>query len=413
MQKNHVIQEHFFDKSLYDKHALSVVEILQQNGYKAYFVGGCVRDMLLGANPKDFDVLTDARPSALLKLFRNARIIGKRFPIVHVIFSRHFIEITSLVSKNDTFWRRWFFSKVKGSLEEDALRRDFTVNALYYDPLNNELFDPLGAMSDLHLKKLVMIGSVPKRMQEDPVRMLRALRLAAKTGFSIDKDLLDYFSSMSNQLESVSDQRIYLEFVKMLMSGAACAGFEHMSSARCISVLLPAVSHLFNDRLYKKIAMEMLPRALTDIDARVNNNKNVSLVFALAVFFWLPVDALVRDRKLETSEEAIMLALNSIAYPVRIPMRLREGIAELYSIQYSMRYRKVDNIFAMMKHPRFRASVDFLMLRAKSDLRLQELAAWWFDFLNSDDLGKAYMLYEQDNINRFKKHKHRNYKRRR
>lgn len=385
-----------FDKRLYDKHALSVVETLQASGYQAYFVGGCVRDLLLDTKPKDFDVVTNARPAAILKLFRQARIIGKRFPIVHVSFGRHFIETTTWVTNRDSLWRRMFYATVNGSIEEDAARRDFTVNALYYDPVSELLIDPVGGLDDLDKKILRMIGPVMQRMEEDPVRMLRALRFAGKTGFRLDVELHKNLSQVGQYLHDESDQRIYLEWVKMVLSGASLSSFENIKSSQCLGILLPALQQVFQDPMRRKIGLAMIERALGAIDERLSSNKTVSLVFALSVFFWFPIERLLREKRLKSNEDAVCKALLQIASPIRIPLKIREGISEIYVMQTSMRHRSSEHVMTLMKHPRFRASFDFLMLRASSDARLTELAAWWHDFYVGDDWVKADMLQAQD-----------------
>lgn len=394
--KNHLQISVSFDRRLFDKHALSVVEKLQKNGFQAYFVGGCVRDLLLGAIPKDFDVLTNARPQSILKLFRNAQMIGKRFPIVHVSFGRHFIETTSWVAKRDPLWRRLFSSTIKSSVLEDARRRDFTVNALYYDPVAKVLLDPLDGMRDIKNKELRMIGPVMERMKEDPVRMLRALRLAGKMNFRIESDLQKKLCLLGPYLQDESDQRIYLEWVKMVMSGSALNSFELINDSDCLGILLPSLQQLFKDHMRRKIGLNLIRRALHAIDDRMRLNKTVSLVFALSVFFWMPVEQMLRDKRLKSNEEAVSKVLLSVAYPIRIPIKIREGISEIYVIQTAMKHRSSEHVLALVKHPRFRASFDFLMLRASVDYRVTDLAAWWHDYFYGDDWLKASMLYDQD-----------------
>lgn len=385
-----------FDRRKYDQSALKVVETLQKNGFEAYFVGGCVRDLLLGLKPKDFDVVTNARPASILKLFKHARVIGKRFPIVHVSFGRHFIETTTWVTKHDALWRRLFCKAVKSSLKDDAMRRDFTVNALYYDPVAEVLVDPLHGLDDIDSKTLRMIGPIMERMKEDPVRMLRALRLASKLDFSIEPQLQSSLSKVGAYLQDESDQRIYLEWVKMLLSGSALKSFEIIKESQCLDVLLPALQQVFQDSMRKKSGLSMVRRALAAIDERFRSNRTVSLVFALSVFFWMPVERMLREKRLKSNEDAMCKVLLQIAYPIRIPIKIREGISEIYVMQTAMKHRSSEHVLTLTKHPRFRASYDFLMLRASSDFRMRELAMWWHDYFHGDDYVKAHMLHEQD-----------------
>lgn len=385
-----------FDESQYDSCALRVVKTLKQHGYRAYFVGGCVRDLLLGVTPKDFDVLTDARARTLLKLFPHARVIGRRFPIVHVPFGRHFIETTSWVTAHDSWWRRLWSTRVKATLEEDAVRRDFTINALYYDPCTHELFDPLKGMEDLESGVLRMIGDPKERLAEDPVRMIRALRLSAKTGLRLEPGLFDSLKAVSEDLKRESDQRIYLEWVKMLLSGAALTSFRYIVDSGSLPVLLPALDEVWSDGRMRRRGMALIERALEAIDTRLSEQKTVSLVFALSVFFWAPIDRMCYERSLKPHADLISRALLDCAGPIRIPLRVREGIGEIYEMQYRFSHRNPSDLIAMLGHPRFRASYDFFMLRAASDPKMCELALWWHDFLEAEEWQRAYFIWAQE-----------------
>ena len=386
-----------FNKRWYDKHAYSVVEILQENGFKAYFVGGCVRDMLLGQKAKDFDVLTDARPAAIAALFKNSRLIGRRFPIVHITFGRHFIETTSMMPAQDPWYYRWFSRKVYGSLVEDAQRRDFTVNAMYYDPVGELLHDPLHALEDIEHKRLKMIGSIVERMKEDPLRMLRAIRISGKTGLKMDASLIEAFPHITDYLHAENDQRVYLEWVKMILSGSALPSYHILQSMpQCFSIMLPSLQEIYQVSVWRRIGSQLIERALAAIDERFQNNKTVSLVFALSIFFWLQIDKMVRDKVIHASEPNIASQLTQIMLPLRVPVKVREGISEIYAMQYAMKHRSSQNVSIVMRHPRFRASYDFLMLRAASDLKVMGLASWWHDFIHGDEMIRAYMMREQD-----------------
>lgn len=396
-QMKNIMNNMKLHKKWYDKHALAVVNTLQENGFKAYFVGGCVRDLLLGQKPKDFDILTNARPAAISKLFRNSRMIGRRFPIVHVTFGRHFVEITSMMPAFDPWWRRWFSDKFYSSLAEDAARRDFTVNGLYYDPIQEELHDPLDAMKDLKNKKLTMIGPILQRMKEDPVRMLRAIRLAGKTGLTMDQALVDAFPHIAAYLHDESDQRIYLEWVKLVLSGSALPSFNIlMATPHCFALMLPSLHEMYSVSIWRRIGTHLIERALRAIDERFHANKTVSLVFALSIFFWLQIDKRVRDKQLNHSESDITQQLVGVMAPLYVPIKIREGIAEIYAMQYAMKNRSTQNVARLIRHPRFRASYDFLMLRASADLKVTDLAQWWYDFVHGDVMAQAYMLRQQD-----------------
>lgn len=383
-----------FPSHLYDKKALYVVEKLQENGFEAYFVGGCLRDFILGKTPKDFDVLTNARPEAIMKLFRQTRIIGRRFPIVHVTFGRHIIEVTSWVSTKDSWWRRLLSNKIRGSLKEDAKRRDFTANALYFDPCKNQLHDPLHGLDDLRKKLLKTIGDPNVRLREDPIRLLRALRFAGKTGLRPESVILENIPDILPLLAKESDQRLYLEWVKILLSGASLPTLELIMHAGCLDALLPAVGSAMNQH-HGRALKETTLRLLQSIDQRLQQQKSVSLVFGLSALFWPAISEKIAKKACTTEPQDIADCLQNLTLPVRIPLRIREGMAELYALQFSMRRHGEKDVQLLLAHPRFRAAYDFLILRAFADHRTVPLASWWKEYMEGDDFVRAHLLREE------------------
>ena len=216
--------DHGIDPAKLDPHALKVVSTLREAGFDAYLVGGCVRDLLAKQNPKDFDVATNATPDEVRKLFKRARLVGRRFPIAHVRFGREIIEVSTFrqgaIDQVETNAQGLIVKDhVFGSIVEDAFRRDFTINALYYDPERDEVIDYVNGVEDLTNSRLQFIGDPQSRLAEDPVRMLRAIRFAAKLGLQLDHHLTDLYEETAERLEAIPGARLFDEFMKMFLSG--------------------------------------------------------------------------------------------------------------------------------------------------------------------------------------------------
>ena len=238
------INEHSLRTQLTDANALNVIKVLNANGFQAYLVGGCVRDALCGVKPKDFDVATDAPLEAVSKLFRRSRIVGRRFPIVHVRFGRDLIEVSTFrqsISDKVVHDDRGMILRDNafGTLHEDAFRRDFTTNALYYDPSNDEIIDFVDGIKDIKQKRLRFIGNTRTRLAEDPVRMLRAMRFSAKLGFAIDPEILRYAKESANSLEAVSPARLFDEFIKLFLNGYAEVVWRQLRETPVANALFP------------------------------------------------------------------------------------------------------------------------------------------------------------------------------
>ena len=397
--------EHGIRKDELSNAAISVCEGLHKAGYKAFVVGGAVRDLLLGRHPKDYDVATDATPEQVRSVFRRARIIGRRFKLVHVMFRDETVEVSTFranhpaVDADEKDGRadehgRLLRDNVYGNQEEDAIRRDFTMNALFYDPEREEVWDCVNGFADIKKKRVVMIGDPTARYREDPVRMLRAARLAAKLGFTIDAATEAPIATLGPLLDNVPTSRLFDEMQKLLFSGHALNGIEKMRSLGLHSGILPVLDQLFNDAAAKAFVVLALQRT----DERIAQDKGVSPAFLFATLFWWPMvqrwQVLEANgvRSLQAMHEAMDDVLDAQRKTLAIPRRLDPLIKELWVAQPRFVHRSQRQAFRTLTHPRFRASYDFYALRAEAGDADQEIAAWWERFQFADEKVQESML---------------------
>ena len=372
-------------KTLVDKHANKVLAELEKNGYESYLVGGCIRDLLLGLSPKDFDVATTAKVSQVVSLFRHAMQIGRRFPIAHVRFYNMVVEVTTLQTEKRSLWQRIFGKKSPNVLLEDAHRRDFTVNALYYNPGKDLLQDPLDGTSDIKARVIRSIGDAQKRVQEDPIRMLRAVRLAAKLKFKIDPELKEAISQHKEKLLEGSSQRLFQEFVKIVMSGRSFESWKLMSQCGLLDILVPKVRQ--QDAPFHTEGLKLS-------DERIMSGKKVSLIYALAMIFWPGFQHAVGRMPFKVRHDWSNI-LNKIMAPLQVPAKVKEGILQLYELQFAMQFGRADKLQHIIANHRFKASYDFLMMRAASDPTIYQSASWWYDFFHSEEWVQAHMLRDR------------------
>jgi len=288
---------HRIDPHLLSKNAVKVTDTLQQAGYEAFIVGGAVRDLALGIGPKDFDVATNATPDQVQKLFRKARLIGRRFQIVHVTFfgkgAPEIIEVSTFRALLDNAGDhvaesgRILRDNVWGSQHEDAARRDFSINAMYYDPSTETVLDYHGGMADMQKKTLRMIGDPAKRYREDPIRMLRAIRFAAKTGFTLDAATRAPIAKLGNLIHDVPAARLFDEILKLLMSGYSWAAIQGLRDAGLHHGLLPLLDHILDTKADSKGAQDFVRLALANTDERIQSGKSVSAGFLFATLLGL------------------------------------------------------------------------------------------------------------------------------
>jgi poly(A) polymerase len=374
-------------------------EGLQKAGHKAYVVGGAVRDLIAGIEPKDYDVATDATPDQVRALFRRSRIIGRRFQIVHVLFGAETIEVSTFRAAHDADTLkdehgRVLRDNVWGNMEEDAARRDFTVNALYYDPSIETVYDYHHGVADLKQKTLRMIGEPRARYREDPVRMLRAVRLSAKLGLTLDPAVSAPIREMAELMENVPPARLFDEMLKLLFSGHAVECVKRLRDEGLHHGLLPLLDVILEQPMGEKFVM----LSLTATDARVRAGKSLSPGYLFATLLWHEVLANWEARKArgEISIPALFEAMDEVldiqAEKLAITRRVAGDIKDIWLLQPRFEKRAGKMPYRLLEQPRFRAGYDFLVLRAESGEIEMELADWWRDFQNADGPGREAML---------------------
>jgi poly(A) polymerase len=382
--------------------AARICAVLREGGFSAYVVGGAVRDLLLGIPPVDFDVATDARPEQVKPLFRRALIIGRRFRLVHVVMGQETIEVSTFRSADgDTSEKdehgRVLRDNVYGTQEGDALRRDFTVNALYYDPATEEVLDFHGGLADLKKRMLRVIGDPETRYREDPVRMLRAVRLAAKLGLTLDPATRQPIRSLAPLMERVPPARLFDEMLKLLLSGHASACLRQLREVGLHKGLLPLLDVILEQPLGERF----VTLALAQTDERVLAGRPVSPAFLFAALLWHEVLAAWKvrqtrgERPIPALETAMDEVLDTQCAKLAITRRLTATMREVWAMQSRFESRSGNRAYRLLEAPRFRMAYDFLALRAASGEVPAELETWWRGFQAADvDARKAMLLPE-------------------
>jgi len=385
--------------------AAKVCTVLREAGFQAYVVGGAVRDLLLGIAPKDFDVATDARPEQIKPLFRRALVIGRRFRLVHVMMGPETIEVSTFrgadpqAAENAEHSRdehgRVLRDNVFGSQKDDARRRDFTVNALYYDAASEEIVDFHGGLRDLKKRVLRVIGDPAVRYREDPVRMLRAVRLSAKLGLTIDPATRAPIAEMGVLMERVPPARLFDEMLKLLLSGHASACLRQLREVGLHKGLLPLLDVILEQPLGERF----VTLALAQTDERVQSDRPVSPAFLFAALLWHEVLAASKarqargERPVPALEHAMDEVLDVQCEKLAITRKLTATMREVWSMQPRFESRSGQRAYRLLEAPRFRMAYDFLALRAASGEVPAELEAWWRAFQTADaDTRKAMLL---------------------
>ena len=398
--------KHGIDRDTISSGSRRTVETLQGSGYAAYVVGGAVRDLLAGIKPKDFDVATNATPEQVRQCFRRSRIIGRRFQIVHVMMGQETIEVTTFRGHHGQQENhraqtddqgRVLRDNVFGSQKEDAARRDFTVNALYYDPVSETVVDYHHGLADLKQRTLRMIGDPATRYREDPVRMLRAVRLAAKLDFSIEPATRRPIGELAELVGNIPPSRLFDEMLKLLTSGQAVKCVQQLRAEGLHHGLLPMLDVILEQPLGERFVM----LALDNTDRRVRDGKPISPGFLFATLLWHEVlakwEALKAggERPIPALFQAMDEVLDVQAEKLAITRRIAGDIKDIWSVQPRFEQRAGKRPYALLEQPRFKASLDFLLLRAESGEVDAELGEWWSDFLDADGETRAAMLLPQ------------------
>ncbi len=370
--------------------AMRTCEGLQKAGFKAYIVGGGVRDAIANLKPKDFDVSTDATPQEVVKLFRRSRLIGKRFQIVHVIFGRETIEVSTFRSPQANAETddhgRVLRDNVWGTHPEDAARRDFSINALYYDPIADEVLDFHDGVADMKAKIIRMIGDPATRYREDPVRMLRTARFAAKLGFEVEPATRAPMLELAPLISNVPKARLFDEMLKLLTSGNALSCLHELRRAGLHKGMLP----LLDVVLEQPDGERFIAEALSRTDDRIARGKTISPGFLFATLLWQQVNqrwqAAVAggEHRIPALMDAIDSVLDEQAGQLAIQKRFTSDMREIWSLQPRFEKRNGQAPYRLIEHMRFRAAYDFLILRCDTDNADPELGRWWHDFLDGD-----------------------------
>ena len=377
--------------------ALKVCDILRAHNHAAYIVGGAVRDLLLGVVPKDYDVATDAHPEEIHRLFRRSHLIGRRFKLVHVLFGQETVEVSTFRAGEGgeaDAHGRLLRDNVYGTRVQDAARRDFTANALYYDPHDETVLDYHGGFADVRKKTMRIIGDPGLRFREDPVRMLRAVRFAAKLGFSIDQKTRAPIRELADLLENVPSARLFEEMLKLLLSGHSAACLAQLRKEGLHHGLLP----LLDVVVEQPVGERFLRLSLEQTDTRIRSGKSVSPAFLFAALLWHEVLAAWKaiQEKETRSIPALYLAMDQVldaqTDKLSIPRRLTATMKEIWALQPRLEQRSGKRALVLLTHPRFRAGYDFMLLRAESGEVSMELANWWTRFQDAETEERNAML---------------------
>jgi poly(A) polymerase len=398
----HVIpyEEHKVSRDGISYGAKRVTDGLQAAGFQAFVVGGAVRDLLLDRHPKDFDVATDATPEEVKRVFRRARIIGRRFRLVHVMFGEETVEVSTFRRAIDAedaetdAHGRILRDNEFGDQEQDAARRDFTANALFYDPATQEIFDYHHGYDDIRANVLRMIGDPEVRYREDPVRMLRAVRLSAKLGMKLDGATAAPIGKMKHLLANVPEARLFDEMLKLLFSGHALECVKKLRAMGLHHGMLPMLDVILEQPMGEKFVM----LALQNTDRRIAEDKPTSPAFLFAALLWHEVLS-AWNKKQEAGERpipALHAAMDEVLDRQReqlsIPRRYDAVMKELWLMQPRFEQRSSQRPFRLLALPRFRAAYDFLLLRCESGEVEMELADWWTEFQDASEERRAEML---------------------
>jgi len=415
--------DHNVSRSSVSPNALRVLYRLKDAGYQAFLVGGCVRDIMLGRAPKDFDVATNALPDEVRSLFRNCRLVGRRFRLAHVVFGREIIEVATFRASSapapgeeplpdadpeegeapeldtpefdepEDFGAapldrahdasgRILRDNVYGSVDDDVWRRDFTANALYYNIADFSIWDYVGGVEDIQARRLRLIGDPETRYREDPVRMLRAARFEAKLGFSLDAAGLEPLDRLRTLLTDVPAARLFDELAKLFLTGHGAESLRVLRRHRLLEVLLPAVERYLS-RHPGSLVEKLLVQGLINTDERVAADKPVTPVFLLALLLYGPIAAHIEQQPPEHWHEAGAIltacdaALREAHARVTIPKRIAFGVRDMFALQPRLEHPRGRRTLALLEQPRFRAAYDLLLLRAEQGLASKGAAEWW------------------------------------
>ena len=386
------------DNKKINKFAISIIKDLQKNNFQAYLVGGCVRDLMCGLEPKDFDIATDATPEQVRKTFKASRIIGRRFKLVHVFNRSELIEVATFRSGEDSSNNgnlvkdtsgKIIRDNIWGDLEQDTYRRDFTINALYYCPVSQKIVGHKDGMKHIHEKSIVSIGDPVKRFSEDPVRSLRAIRFSNKLNFKVDKDIKEAIYEKGHLLSDISNARLFDEFCKIFLNGMAEKNFNKLSSFGLSKYLIST------DSERSVFTRNLIVESLRNTDKRLMNSQSITPGFLIAALLWPELIG----KSLSKGEINLRKFFRSMDYVLRnqqkitaVPRKFQSYIKDIWVLQLKLHSRIGKQPYKTLKHPRFRAAYDLLLIREKAANEKHSLGKWWTEFQKNDEnLRKALM----------------------
>ncbi|MFV0449005.1 MAG: polynucleotide adenylyltransferase PcnB [Vibrio sp.] len=409
-------QEHNISRKQISDNALKVLYRLQGAGFDAYLVGGGVRDLLLEETPKDFDIATNATPEEIRQLFRNCRLIGRRFRLAHIMFGRDIIEVATFRGHHQEENKQiaaqseagmLLRDNVYGTIDEDAERRDFTINAMYYNIADYSIHDYAGGLEDLEDRLVRLIGDPETRYREDPVRMLRAVRFAVKLDFDIEEDTADPIEDLAPLLRDIPAARLYEEMLKMLQSGHGLETYHLMREYNLFQQIFPTIARHFTED-YSSHSEHMLDLVLDSTDLRIEEGKRINPAFMFAAIFWYPMVKLAEEM-METHNlnyyDAIMEASNKIldevVKSIAIPRRHTATMREIWQLQLRLPRRNGKRAFRLMELNKFRAGFDFLEMRGEvEDGEVKQLADWWQTFQTAGRNMRQAMVTDLDSLSK-------------
>ncbi|MGI9229357.1 MAG: polynucleotide adenylyltransferase PcnB [Gammaproteobacteria bacterium] len=384
-------EAHCISRKNISEAALNILYRLNKAGFDAYLVGGSVRDLLLGREPKDFDVATDATPEQINELFRSSRLIGKRFRLAHVRYGGEIIEVSTfraphrMSDDGHSVDGRIIRDNVYGSIDEDVWRRDFTVNALFYSIRDYSVVDYVNGMGDIKSGHIRLIGDPEQRFTEDPVRLLRAIRFATKLGFVMDDDVKQHIHRLAPLLTEMPAARLFEECLKMFTGGCALQTFEQLRHYNLFASLFPQTEEALAEE-EGGFPHTLVYHALDNTDKRLAEDKSVTPGFLLAALLWLPVERLCREymEQGQSQHDALTLAgdvvISKQTRSTAMPRRFTHIARDIWQLQPRLLRKTNRRPMRLLEHPRFRAAYDFLLLRAQSGDDVQEMADWWTRF---------------------------------
>jgi poly(A) polymerase len=385
-----------------DPHARDIIQKLQEHGFSAYVVGGGVRDRMVGLKPKDFDIATSAHPEEIKALFDNCRLIGHRFRLAHIFFRRHILEVAtfrgnhtnttddSIASTHQGIIVR---DNVYGTLEEDVFRRDFTINALYYDPVKNDITDLVGGLTDLKNKVVRIIGDPNARLKEDPVRILRAVRIANKLSFAIDPATVEQIPHIAPMLVRMPPGRLFDEYTKLFLHGQAMKNFDSLQQLGILPYLFSNITPFLSEPRNAKI----VELALLNTDNRLQQQKTVNPAFLFSVFLWPVLNGHLKQLREHEPRapinvlfaQAVNVTLSHQVQLISIPRQFSAAIRQIWGLQHPLEQRHPKRIEGLLTNQRFRAAYDFMLLRIQSGELPEELGEWWTAMQELDPATRA------------------------